>query len=136
METIPKIFKTNKLNSRQEIVLAARKGIQADIFFSFSKKIGLSENHVAQWLHLHPRTINNYAENKKVLNPVESEHLLKLIALYAKGEEVLGSVNQFNQWLISPSWMSNDKPSDWLFTPGGVDFVSDELDRMAFGYPV
>jgi len=31
-------------------------------------------------------------------------------------------------------WKSKEMYIDWLHTPGGVDLVSQELDRMAEGY--
>jgi uncharacterized protein (DUF2384 family) len=67
---------------------------------------------------------------------LESEHLLKLIALFTKGEELFGKVDEFNYWLQKPFWDSQEKPIDWLITPGGVDLISDELERLAHGYAV
>ncbi len=66
--------------------------------------------------------------------PVPSEHLVKLIALFEKGEETFGNVNEFNYWLRKPFWNGSERSVDWLVTSGGVDFVSEELDRLAHGY--
>lgn len=59
-----------------------------------------------------------------------------MIALYEKGEQILGNVDEFNYWLRKPFWNSNETPSDWLGTGGGVDFLTEELDKLAQGYPV
>jgi uncharacterized protein (DUF2384 family) len=62
--------------------------------------------------------------------------LLKLIALYGKGEEIFGNIDEFNYWLQKPFWNIKEKPIEWLITPGGVDLVSDELDRVSHAYVV
>jgi uncharacterized protein (DUF2384 family) len=84
---------------------------------------------------LSARTISNYKEQKKSLEPLYSEHLLKLIALFEKGEEIFGSIDEFNYWLKKPFWDSDEKPIDWLVTSGGVDLVTEEIDQLAQGYP-
>lgn len=118
------------------LILAAHKGVRATVFYSFAHEAALTEGNLAALLNMHPRTIQNYKEKQKKLEPTESEHLLKLIALYIKGEEVFGNVTEFNFWLNKPSWRSKEKPYDFLITPGGVDLLSEELDRLAHGYPV
>jgi uncharacterized protein (DUF2384 family) len=82
------------------------------------------------------RTISNYKEQQKPLEPAQSEHLLKLIALFGKGEEIFGNVNEFNYWLQKSFWNAKERPIDWLITPGGVDLIMDELDRLAHAYAV
>lgn len=88
------------------------------------------------WSNLSSRTISNYKESKKNLDPLYGEHLLKMIVLYEKGEQIFGNVDEFNYWLRKPFWNSNETPSDWLGTGGGVDFLTEELDKLAQGYPV
>ncbi len=77
----------------------------------------------------------NYLQTKKSLDPVQGEHLLKLINLFDKGVELFGSIDEFNYWLNKPFWNALEKPMDWLITPGGVDLVALELDRIGYGYP-
>lgn len=64
------------------------------------------------------------------------EHLLKLIALFKKGIEVFGTLHAFQEWLITPKAKTDKAPIDQLIPPGGMDLVSQELDRIAYGYPV
>jgi uncharacterized protein (DUF2384 family) len=59
-------------------------------------------------LHLSSRTISNYHQNKQALEPAQGEHLLKLIALYDKGIEILGSIDEFTYWLNKPFWNSTE----------------------------
>jgi putative toxin-antitoxin system antitoxin component (TIGR02293 family) len=133
---IRKKFQHLGLKDSRAIMYSARVGIRTVVFYSFAEVAGMPEKKLAGLLHLHPRTIQNYKEQQKSLDPVEGEHLLQLIALYLKGEELFGAVGELNHWLQTPFWNSKEKPIDWLITPGGVSLVSDELDKLAHGYAV
>ncbi|RYY57520.1 MAG: DUF2384 domain-containing protein [Chitinophagaceae bacterium] len=129
-------FRDLQLKDDLSIVYSARKGVRPSVFYLFSDSVEMPEKKLAAMLHLHPRTISNYRDSKKNLNPIEGEHLLKLIHLYSTGEEVFGSIGQFSQWLEMPSWKKKEKPIDWLNTPGGVDLVHEEILQLSHGYPV
>ncbi|WHF52104.1 DUF2384 domain-containing protein [Chryseobacterium gotjawalense] len=118
------------------LVKKAKAGIQTDVFYTFAESIKMPEKMLAAVLNLSPRTISNYRELNKSLEPNHSEHLLKLIALFEKGKEYLGNIDEFNNWLEKPFWNSEEKPSDFLNTSGGVDLLIVRLERMAQGYPV
>lgn len=128
-------FKSLNLTT-YEIFLSARKGIKTKVFYDFATTIKMSEKNLASIINLSARTISNYKEKKKTLEPLYSEHLLKLIALFEKGEEIFGSIDEFNYWLRKPFWNSKEKPIDWLVTSVGVDLVTEEIDKLAQGYPV
>ena len=129
-------FQNLDLQNGSGIVFSARKGIKAKLFFEFADSIHMPEKKLALLINISSRTIHNYKEQQKPLDPVQSEHLLKLIALYGKGEELFGNIDEFNYWLQKPFWNSKEKPIDWLSTPGGVDLVKDELGRLSHGYAV
>ena len=118
------------------IVFSARKGVKPKIFFEFADSINMPEKKLAMLINISSRTIHNYKDQQKPLEPVQSEHLLKLIALFGKGEDIFGNIDEFNYWLQKPFWNSREKPIDWLTTPGGVDLVMDELGRLSHGYAV
>jgi putative toxin-antitoxin system antitoxin component (TIGR02293 family) len=136
MSAVGKKFANLGIKDTLSIIHAARKGIRATVFYSFAAVTNISEKDLAALLHVHPRTISNYRDNNKYFNPVESEHLLKLISLFAKGEQLFGTIDQFNNWLAQPHWDKKETALEWLSTPGGVDLISDELDRLAYGYVV
>jgi len=129
-------FKHLDTDSNFAIVNAARKGLQPKIFYDFADAIKMPEKNLAALINLSSRTISNYKELQKKLDPQYGEHLLKLIALFEKGEQIFGNVDEFNYWLRKPFWNSEEKPSDWLDTAGGVDYLAEELDKLAQGYPV
>ena len=129
-------FKNLDLSTSYSIVTSARKGVNPKVFYEFADTIKMPEKVLASIINLSSRTISNYTEQHKSLDPVNSEHLLKLIGLYDSGETIFGSVDEFNYWLRKPLWNSKETPFDWITTPGGVDLVSDELANLAEGYPV
>ncbi len=134
MTALRRKFNALDLKDNLSIVHTARKGVRPNIFYSFSEVVNIPEKNLAALLHIHPRTINNYRVRKKYFNPIEGEHLLKLIQLFTIGEEIFGDLEQFNQWLKSPNWYNKEVSMKWLDTPGGVDLVLMELNRLAHGY--
>ena len=129
-------FSNLNLANPFDIVFKARKGVTTKVFYDFADSINMPEKKLALLLNLSSRTIANYKEQNKTLEPAQSEHLLKLIAFFKKGEEVFGNIEEFNYWLNKPFWNAKEKPIDWLVTPGGVDLVMDELERLSHAYAV
>jgi len=129
-------FRNLDVKNAFNLVFSARKGVKSKLFYEFAEAIKMPEKLLAEMLNISARTISNYKEKQKPLEPIQSEHLLKLIALFTKGEEVFGNIDEFNYWLKKPFWSGKEKPIDWIITPGGVDLVMEELDRLALGYPV
>ena len=128
-------FKYLDIVSNHAIVFSARKGLKTKIFYDLAETIKMPEKNLAHIINLSARTISNYKEKRKNLEPLYSEHLLKLIALFEKGEEIFGSIDEFNYWLNKPFWNSRQKPIHWIVTTGGVDLVMEEIDKLAQGYP-
>ena len=122
--------------SNYAVVSSARRGLKPKVFYDFANVIKMTEKDLAALINLSARTISNYKEKRKNLEPVYSEHLLKLIVLFEKGEEIFGNLDEFTYWLNKPFWNTAQKPIDWIITPGGVDLVMEEIDKLAQGYPV
>jgi len=129
-------FSNHLIESDVQIFKYAMTGVDTGLFYAFADTVKMDNKSLAAILHLSSRTISNYHQNKQTLEPVQGEHLLKLIALYDKGIEIFGSIEEFNYWLNKPFWQSTEKPSDRLVTPVGIDLILQELDQLAYGYPV
>lgn len=136
MDVVQKKFASLGLKDTLSLINTARKGIKASVFYSFADVTKMPEKNLAAMLHMHPRTVSNYKGSNKLFSPVESEHLLKLISLYSKGEQLFGNIDQFNSWLGQTYLNKKETAFEWLDTPGGVDLVAEELDRLAHGYVV
>jgi putative toxin-antitoxin system antitoxin component (TIGR02293 family) len=126
-------FKAYSSSNDFSLFSSARRGVKPDLFYDLATIMKMSEKDLAHIIHVSARTVSNYKESEKTFDPVQSEHLLKLVALYEKGEELFGNIEEFNYWLRKPFWNNKEKPIDWLITPGGVDLVFNELTRMAYG---
>lgn len=112
----------------------ARTGINVSAFFDLKNISGLSNQELSSILDLSFKTIQRYQKERKKLNAMNSEQLLKLIGLYQKAEEVFGDINSFNRWLRKPAaGLGNEQPFSFLQTSGGVDLVRDELLRIEYG---
>ena len=134
--TIGYRFRYLDLSNLMSIVSIARKGLKPKVFYDFAETINMPEKSLAAVINISARTIGNYKNEEKLLDPIYSEHLLKLIHLYEKGEEIFGNVNEFNYWLKKPLWDKNITPKELINTTGGVDLIADELEKLAQGYPL
>jgi uncharacterized protein (DUF2384 family) len=120
-----------------KLIAAARQGLKPKTFYDFARKFQMTEKTLAGIINLSSRTISNYKEKNKLIEPTRAEHLLKLNALYSFGELMFGNIDEFNSWLNKPFWKSKEEtPMSWLITPGGVDLVMKDLQRLAEGYPL
>lgn len=128
-------FKDLDFTGNHAIFFSARKGLRTKVFYDLAAAIKMPEKNLASIINLSARTISNYKEKRKALEPLYSEHLLKLIALYEKGEETFGNIDEFSYWLNKPFWNAEEKPMDWLTTSGGVDLIMEEINKLAQGYP-
>jgi putative toxin-antitoxin system antitoxin component (TIGR02293 family) len=128
--------KFENLDDLSNLVQLAMKGVKPKVFYHFANITGIPDKYLAELINISPKTLSNYKERNKSLEPVKGEHLLKLIKLFKKGEAILGTLDEFQAWLFKPGLHAEKPLFDWLFTPGGVDLVSQELDRIAYGYAI
>lgn len=118
------------------LVKKARQGMDTTLFYTLSQSLNIPEKTLAAVINLSPRTISNYREQQKTLDPNYSEHLLKIANLYSLGQEIFGTLNEFNQWMERPFYNSKECPKDFLNTYAGVELIIQEIEKLAQGYPV
>jgi len=124
------------LNNPNQLLERARKGADSTVFYDLALVGNLTENLLASIINISARTILNYAQQGKKLEPAQSEHLLKLVLLFELGITAFGTADEFNIWLNKKFWNAKDTPMDWLITPGGVDMVKAQIEQLMEGYPV
>ncbi len=84
-----------------------------------------------------PKTLSKYKNEQMPLPKRISEISIKLLGLYNLGVEVFGSAEDFNAWSIKPAMgLDFNVPRDYFSTVSGIDYITEELQRIAFGYPV
>jgi len=133
---VTSVFNRFAIKDDYKLLKKAREGLKTDVFYSLADAIKMPEKALASVINLSPRTISNYRDQEKGLDPIYSEHLLKLINLYSFGKEIFGNLDEFTLWMNRPFWNSNDKPIDFISTSGGVDLIYAEIEKLAQGYPV
>lgn len=121
-------------NDANMIVSEAVTGVYASSFFDFADASGHPKEKLAEILNISVKTLTRYKTNKSKMSPQNSEHLLKLFALYRKGIEVFDSIVSFNQWLQKPAFgLGGIIPFSYLNTISGIEIIIEELSRIERG---
>lgn len=121
------------LDNPIKTVLSAHKGVPASTFFDVTKLYGQKER-IADLLNISYKTIQRYRDRNQNFDASNSEMLLKLLAIYKKGEEVFGEKAAFLRWLDKPSFgLGENVPFDLMRTSDGIDLVMEELIRIEYG---
>ena len=90
---------------------------------------------MAKFLGIDPSTVDNYRKSNKKFTGDSAEKLLKLHRLFALGEELFGSVNEFVDWLHMPSpGLEGQMPVDLLHSITGISEIEKQLQRIIHGY--
>lgn len=81
-----------------------------------------------------PKTFSSYLHSDNIL-PIRIQELsIKLNELYAKGNLIFGSVNNFNEWMNKDSFgLEGMKPIELINTITGMELILDELVSIEFG---
>lgn len=124
----------NELANPVALVMKAKEGVATSVFDSMVSLTGFTKAELASFIDTTPKTIDNYRFKKQKLGRTESEQLLQILHLYKKGIAIFGSSEAFNQWLREPAYgLGNNVPLDFMYTPGGVNLILEELIRIEFG---
>jgi putative toxin-antitoxin system antitoxin component (TIGR02293 family) len=122
------------VQDRNRLVMAALRGVPALLFFDVADQTGYRREQLAEVFDTSLKTFQRYEREARNLNPQDSEKVLKIQSLFAKGEEVFGSLTAFRRWMDKPAFgLGGQVPFSLLHTSGGIDLVMDELVRIEFG---
>lgn len=116
------------------LIQTSRKGIRFSIFEKISAIIPFTLEEWSKFLNLSERTIQRYKKEESSFDPIQSEKIISLKILYDYGVEVFGNKKYFDDWLNSPNIsLNNQAPKDFLDTSFGINYIKDELTRIAHG---
>jgi putative toxin-antitoxin system antitoxin component (TIGR02293 family) len=122
------------IHDRLHLALALKEGVSVEQVNRFISVSGLTQSTVAEKLGLAVKTLHDYKKTNKALPPEKSEKLIKLIELYDKGIEVIGSGKGFINWLNTPAYgLGWVVPETLLSSIAGIEAIMDELNSIAFG---
>jgi putative toxin-antitoxin system antitoxin component (TIGR02293 family) len=117
-----------------DLMISSKKGLKAQAIFDLQDISKFSNRIMEELLKKTLRTFTSYKQQNATLDPVLSEKLLKLFALFQKGSMVFGSVDEFNKWLAEPAFgLGRMVPCTMLDTITGIDLVNEELLRIEYG---
>lgn len=110
-----------------------RQGLPKKVMDHLLTKLDISEDEMASILHVSKRTLQRRSSQES-LNEEQSERLIELAKLYSKGEEVIGDLEKFKEWMNSKTTaLGNKRPKDFLDTSIGINILLDELGRIQHG---
>ena len=115
------------------LVLLIKSGITRASLDQLLVQTGISLSEMASFMHMSERTLRNYSPDTH-LGPDSSERAIEIGLLYEEGKEVMGSLQNFIQWMSAPAqFIAGKRPLDFLDTSVGIRFLSDELGRLRHG---
>lgn len=82
-------------------------------------------------------TIHRWKNSLNTVKEPHADRLSQLMELYTYGEYVLGSEEEFKEWLNQPNLHFNgDTPSSRLDSSVGIKLIRHLLDKIEYGAPV
>lgn len=110
-----------------------KKGLGTDLFSKVADCIGVSERRLADTVDI---TVSTLTRRKRAgrFTTSESERLYRLIRIYHRAVDVLGSEESARQWLATPVMaLGWEKPLDYADTEAGAREVESVLGRIEHG---
>lgn len=135
-DTATKVYKqyAGYITREEANTLAEPESIYASAFDDMVAVASYDKDFAADLLDVSYKTVTRYQKEKKKLSPLQSEYILKTIVLFNKGNQVFGNKESFNRWLDKPAFgLGNRIPRAFITTVGGINFIIDELNRIAHG---
>lgn len=123
----------HKVTSSHDVLTLSRKGLPKNILLKFAQKISVTLQELANIMHISERTLQRYDEDA-IVKAEYAEKAIELARLYARGEEVFGSLDKFKLWMKTPLYVfKGETPISLLDTSIGFDIVFKELGRIEHG---
>lgn len=122
------------IQSEESNILTLPESMYATSFDDMIAVTHYDKDFAADLLDVSHKTIVRYQKEKKKLSPLQSEYVLKTIVLFHKGNLVFGDTPSFKRWLDKPAFgLGNRIPRSLITAVGGINFIIDELNRIAHG---
>lgn len=122
-----------RIASDFDILELTRRGLPKQALIALSKKISFTFLELANVMHISERTLQRFEDNAMV-KAEYSEKAIELAKLYARGEEVFGSLDRFKIWMKTPLLIfKNQTPLSLLDTSIGFTLIFNELGRIEHG---
>ena len=115
-------------------VLSLAKHTKTNLLSEFKSTSKLPNDKISYCLEISINSYRMYLKRPELINIRTKEHILLLISLFKKGNRVLGSNNNFKDWLDKENlFFDNSKPISYLQFISGIRFIDDRLVAMEYG---
>ncbi len=116
-----------------ELIAAVKAGIETRVFVDLARRLGVSEAHLGEVAGIAPSTLTR-RKRSGTLVPAESEHVLRLAALFERATQVFEDESDAADWLRTPNLALGDvAPLAMADTELGAREVDDLLGRIEYG---
>ena len=123
------------VNDNLTIIDLRDDGIDVQFFGALQSRTRFSKAVLARYVGVDLTTVENYRKRNKKFVGDSAEKLLKLHRLFALGEELFGSLDEFTDWLHMPSpGLEGKQPQELLHSITGISEVEKQLNRIVHGY--
>ncbi len=117
-----------------QVMEKCEDGISIHYLNTVSDRYALTTNDWADIMGISSKSIQRYQQNESTLSATQSEFVLKTEQLFALGEEVFGSLENFKAWMQKPAFGLGGKiPVKVMHTISGINLVINQLMRIAHG---
>jgi len=121
------------LTNDYDVMELSRTGLPKNILVTLAQKISITIQELSNIMHISERTLQRY-EDDAIVKSEYSEKAIELARLYARGEEVFGSMDKFKLWMKTPLLvLKGATPLSLLDTSAGFNIVFTELGRIEHG---
>lgn len=119
--------------NKADFIKLIRNGIPKIVLDNIISVTDIPAIEMAGIIHTTDRTLRRYT-NDQLLNPEQTERIIELATLYARGEEVFEGIDNFKLWMNTPVMaLGNKKPKEFLDTSIGIELLFSELGRIEHG---
>lgn len=117
----------------KELIPLLKKGLSTDLFSKVATCLSISERQLADTVDI---TISTLTRRKRTgrFTTAESERLYRMIRIYHRAIDVLGSEESAKKWLTTPiKALGWERPLDYAGTETGAREVESVLGRIEHG---
>jgi uncharacterized protein (DUF2384 family) len=93
-----------------------------------------NDDVISDWLNISVKTFREYKKPEGNFKENVKEQVLLLLSLIKHGEEIFGTIRDFNTWLKQENfYFDNRLPESFLNTITGIKFIDNRLTAMEYG---
>ena len=124
----------DNVNTIEMLISLRTLNINHKYFNMLKNMTNYSDEVLAGWLDVSPRTLQSYKKPGIKVKETIKEKIMLLLTLFKHGSEIFGSGKAFDNWLNTVNfYFDGKKPNTFLKTVTGIRFIDDRLTAMEYG---